>query len=228
MAHSPRTPPASASLEASAPSTVPDPVEPGRDRLPFRRVPGKEYGYHLGQVEEFMDRARTAYEQGQGLTARDVRHTVFDAVRGGYAAAEIDEVLDRLEDTLALAERDRDIASLGVHTWARSRRTEREVLLGRLDRSPGERFRRPSSASAASYDPAEVDALCDRISLALGLSPRPAGVQQGRRRPVAVDDVRRAVFEAAEGEPGYDEAQVDAYLDAVIEFMAAEDPSISG
>lgn len=137
MAHSPRTPPASASLEASAPSTVPDPVEPGSDRLPFRRVPGKEYGYHLGQVEEFMDRARTAYEQGQGLTARDVRHTVFDAVRGGYAAAEIDEVLDRLEDTLALAERDRDIASLGVHTWAKSRRTEREVLLGRLDRSPG-------------------------------------------------------------------------------------------
>lgn len=68
------------------------------------------------------------------------------------------------------------------------------------------------------------------ISLALGLSPRPAGVQQGRRRPSwPVDDVRRAVFrEAAEGQPGYDEAQVDAYLDAVIEFMAAEDPSISG
>lgn len=227
MAHSPRTTQASTTLDDSAPSSVPDPVEPGSDALPFRRVSGKDYGYHRGQVEEFMGRARDAYEQGEGLTARDVRHTVFDAVRGGYAAEEIDEVLDRLEDTLAQSERDRDIDALGVHAWAESRRKELEVLMGRLERSPGERFRHPASTSAASYDIAEVDALCDGISLALGASPRPERGHRGPRRPVSVDDVRRAVFEAAEDRPGYDEAQVDAFLDAVIEFMAAEDPSVS-
>lgn len=96
MAHSPRTPPASASTRGLGPSTVPDPVEPGSDRLPFRQVPGKGtippragrgvHGpcTHRLRTGPRVDRAGRAY-------------TVFDAVRGGYAAAEIDEVLDRLE-----------------------------------------------------------------------------------------------------------------------------------
>lgn len=230
MAHTPRSSQDSSSLDDAAPSTVPDPVEPGGDELPFTRVSGKEYGYHRGQVEEFMERARRAYERGEGLTARDVRHTVFDAVRGGYAADQIDEVLDRLEDTLAQTERDRDIAAVGVQAWGESRRAERDVLLGRLEREPGERFRRPGSARRASYDVADVDALCDRIRTALdsGTPSVQGGLRQrGAHRPVTVDDVRRAVFEAAEDGPGYDEAQVDAFLDAVIEYLAAEDRSVT-
>ena len=106
MAFSSRSQPAP-SGDSAGPSQVPDPVEPGSSELPFGRVSGKDYGYHSGQVEEFMTRARQAYEQGIGLTAREVRHAVFDAVRGGYSAEAVDEALDRLEDTLAQAERER-------------------------------------------------------------------------------------------------------------------------
>jgi DivIVA domain-containing protein len=38
-----------------------------------------------------------------------------------------------------------------------------------------------------------------------------------------VDTVRRAVFRAAKGDEGYDEAQVDVFLDRVVELMAAID-----
>ncbi|WP_277246041.1 DivIVA domain-containing protein [Micrococcus terreus] len=228
MAFSSRSQPAP-SGDSAGPSQVPDPVEPGSSELPFGRVSGKDYGYHSGQVEEFMTRARQAYEQGIGLTAREVRHAVFDAVRGGYSAEAVDEALDRLEDTLAQAERDERIAAEGIQAWAESRRAEREVLLGRLNRPAGERFRRPTAVKAASYDQREVDALCERIGLTLGADPALAGSgsQRGPRRPVSVDDVRRCTFEAAEGEPGYDEAQVDAFLDAVIEYLSGEDRSLT-
>ena len=42
-------------------------------------------------------------------------------------------------------------------------------------------------------------------------------------KPLSVDSVRRAVFRPAVGRDGYEEAQVDAFLDRVVELMAAID-----
>ena len=42
-------------------------------------------------------------------------------------------------------------------------------------------------------------------------------------KPLSVDSVRRAVFRPAEGQDGYEETQVDAFLDRVVELMAAID-----
>jgi DivIVA domain-containing protein len=42
-------------------------------------------------------------------------------------------------------------------------------------------------------------------------------------KPLSVDSVRRAVFRPAVGPEGYEEAQVDAFLDRVVELMAAID-----
>ncbi|MEO8284654.1 MAG: DivIVA domain-containing protein, partial [Pseudarthrobacter sp.] len=42
-------------------------------------------------------------------------------------------------------------------------------------------------------------------------------------KPLSVDSIRRAVFRPAAGEDGYEETQVDAFLDRAVELMAAID-----
>ena len=66
------------------------------DRQPFDIVPRDTFGYHRRQVDQFMTRARVAYEGTGGLRSADIRRMTFDAVKGGYAADQVDDVLDRL------------------------------------------------------------------------------------------------------------------------------------
>ena len=81
-----------------------------------------------------------------------------------------------------------------------------------MHRPDGERFRRPSRNKARSYNIADVDRLCHELV---------AYLEQDK--PLSVDSVRRAVFRPAAGKDGYEEAQVDAFLDRVVELMAAID-----
>jgi DivIVA domain-containing protein len=182
------------------------------DRQPFDVVSRDTYGYHRRQVDAFMTRARVAYEGAGGLRSADVRRMTFDAVKGGYAADQVDDMLDRLEDALAHAEREDRIRSEGEDAWSARVQGSVEILRGRLERPDGERFRRPSRAGATSYDVGDVDALCRRL----------LGRFEGRD-PLDTNDVRRAVFSAANGVQGYDEAQVDAFLDASIDLLSVLD-----
>lgn len=182
------------------------------DRKPFDVVPRDTLGYHRRQVDEFMTRARVAYEHAGGLRSADIRRVTFDAVRGGYAADQVDDVLDRLEDALARVEREERIRSEGEDAWSARVQGSVEILRGRLERPDGERFRRPSRAGAAGYDVGGVDALCRRLLARF----------EGRD-PLDADDVRRAAFSAATGAQGYDEAQVDAFLDASIDVLSVLD-----
>lgn len=227
MSTAPRSGDSSLEQPEDALAAVPEPVDEDSDELPFSRVSGREYGYHPRQVEDFMAKARRAYETGEGMSAREVRTVGFDPVKGGYNASEIDDLLDRLEDTLSQEERDRLIDAEGPEAWAEARRRERDVLLGRLRRAPGERFRAPSARAAVSYSAADVDKLCDRLLPTLDPEAPAPTTSRGTRRTVSVNVVRQAVFGAAGDEPGYDEAQVDAFLDAVIEYLAADDASLS-
>ena len=161
------------------------------ERQPFDVVPPDTYGYHRRQVDRFMTRARIAYEGAGGLRSADIRRTTFDAVKGGYAADQVDEVLDRLEDALARAEREERIRAEGEEGWSARVQGSVEILRGRLERPDGERFRRPSRAGATSYDVGGVDALCRRV-------PAPVG----GRGALSADDVRPAGFVAAPGGGG--------------------------
>lgn len=182
------------------------------DRQPFDVVPRDTFGYHRRQVDQFMARARVAYEGSGGLRSSDIRRITFDAVKGGYAADQVDDVLDRLEDALAQAERQERILSEGEEVWSARVQGSVEILRGRLRRPDGERFRRPSRPDAASYDVGGVDALCRRLL-----------ARFEEHDPLDVDEVRRAVFSAATGARGYDEAQVDAFLDASIDVLTVLD-----
>lgn len=184
-------------------------------RQPFDLAERGAFGYQRKQVDQFMARARVAYEGSGDLRAADIRHISFDAVKGGYQADQVDDVLDRLEDALARAERERRIEAEGEDAWQARVGASVDVLRGRLDRPDGERFRRPARGRDASYDRAEVDALCHRLSARF--DQRPGGGD------LTADDLRRVVFAPGSGTDGYDEAQVDAYLDAAIDVLSVLD-----
>jgi DivIVA domain-containing protein len=182
----------------------------------FERVQRSEYGYNAKQVDQFLQRARVSLETPETaahpINSSDVRSVSFDPVKGGYSAAVVDAALDRLEDAFARRERDELIAARGEEAWLREIGNLSGILRGRLHRPDGERFRRPEKKKARSYNTADVDRLCRELV---------AYLEQDK--PLSVDNVRRAVFRPAAGRDGYEETQVDAFLDRVVELMAAID-----
>ncbi|WP_426998770.1 DivIVA domain-containing protein [Pseudarthrobacter sp. N5] len=182
----------------------------------FERVQRNQYGYNAKQVDQFLQRARVSLETPKAaihvIRSADVRAVSFDPVKQGYSAAVVDAALDRLEDAFARRERDELIAESGEEAWLREVGKLSGILRGRLHRPDGERFRRPAKGKASSYNTLDVDNLClDLIGY----------LEQDK--PLSVDNVRRAVFRPAMGRNGYEETQVDAFLDRVVELMAAID-----
>lgn len=182
----------------------------------FDRVQRNEYGYNAKQVDQFLQRARVAFENPgaapHAIKSADVRAVSFDPVKGGYAAVGVDAALDRLEDAFARRERDDLITARGEDAWLREIGKLSGLLRGRLHRPDGDRFRRPAKGRGRSYNTVDVDNLCRDL---IGYLEED--------RPLSVDNVRRAVFRPAVGKDGYEETQVDAFLDRVVELMAAID-----
>lgn len=182
----------------------------------FERVARTDYGYNAKQVDQFLQRARVSLETPAAavhpIRSADVRSVSFDPVKGGYSAAAVDAALDRLEDAFARRERDELIVQQGEEAWLRQIGQLSGTLRGRLHRPDGERFRRPVKKKARSYNIRDVDRLCKDL---IGYLEED--------KPLSVDNVRRAVFRQAVGKDGYEETQVDAFLDRVVELMAAID-----
>ncbi|WP_427004155.1 DivIVA domain-containing protein [Pseudarthrobacter sp. H2] len=182
----------------------------------FDRVQRNQYGYNAKQVDQFLLRARVAFETPNAadrqVKSADVRAVSFDPVKGGYAAAGVDAALDRLEDALARRERDELVAEGGEEAWLREIGRLAGVLRGRLHRPDGRRFRRPTKAKARSYNTTDVDDLCHELIGYLEAD-----------QPLSVDNIRRAVFRPAIGRDGYEESQVDAFLERAVELMASID-----
>ena len=182
----------------------------------FERVQRSEYGYNAKQVDQFLQRARVSLESphdaAQPINSSDVRAVSFDPVKGGYSAAVVDAALDRLEDAFARRERDELIAASGEEAWLREIGRLAGLLRGRLHRPDGQRFRRPAKGKVRSYNTADVDDLCRDL---IGYLEED--------QPLSVDNIRRATFRPAVGHEGYEESQVDAFLDRVVELMAAID-----
>lgn len=176
----------------------------------FDRVSRFSVGYSTREVDEFLSRARTAYEEREpGFSAADITSASFGTERGGYDMRVVDEALDRLSDAFALQARDDAIAERGEEAWIKELTERAEVLKERLERPAGQRFA-PAESGEPSYDKQDVDALCDQLI---------AYFTEGH--PMSVDDVRRAAFRRRKGEEGYREAVVDVYLDHVADVMAS-------
>ncbi len=191
--------------------------EKPRTNSKFTLVGPKEVGYNVKQVDVFLEQARAYFlnsdSHGKSITSHDVRTAAFDPAKGGYNAQAVDAAMDRIEDEFVLREKDLLIAAEGEKAWMIKIGKSASVLRARLHRPDGERFRRPRKRNAQSYNVEDVDLLCRELLVYIE--------DNGE---LSVDVVRRAVFAPAKGDEGYEESQVDAFLDKVVELMAAIDP----
>ena len=171
----------------------------------------RKLGYDVDQVEDFLEDARRAYHAQPGemvlVTAESIRQQAFAMRKRGYSPSHVDAALERLEDAFAFKERDNAIRTQGDQAWYSQARGMAQVLLDRVVRPRGHRFKRVGWFTLG-YSVREVDMLSDRIA---------AYFQAGR--PISVDDIRTSAFKGQRG--GYQETQVDTVLDAVIQVMLA-------
>lgn len=178
----------------------------------FPRTRRSKRGYDVDQVEEFLEDARRAYSADAGtltvINSETIRTTAFSMQRGGYSPVHVDSALERLEDAFASRERDRVFAEEGGDTqWYGQARSAAQVILDRLARPSGAKFKRVGPFTRA-YSPRAVDAFSERLI---------DYFQHGK--PLLVDEVRAVAFPAKRR--GYNEAQVDLMLDRVVTVMLA-------
>lgn len=174
----------------------------------FPEAQGRTKGYDKAAVDDFLRRARAAFEQGaEPLTAADVRAAAFPLVRRGYSIAAVDAALSRIEDAFAARERDAAVRARGVEAWVGDARRTAQEVLDRLSRPSGHRFDRVGMLRYG-YRIDEVDIIADKLVRYLTTGD-----------PVTVEQVRAVAFRMQRG--GYSEVQVDAVLDAVVEIILA-------
>lgn len=172
--------------------------------LPLER--GRTKGYARASVDAFLERARASFDLRSGaLTSQDVREVSFPIARGGYRMSVVDAALARLEETLAQREKAAALSAVGADAWLDELRRDARELLAHVRRPATKRFDRVNRLKWG-YAPGEVDIVCDRIATYL---------RNGT--PLTAEQVRTVAFTMQHG--GYNEAQVDALLDATVELI---------
>ena len=95
----------------------------------FERVSRFSVGYDMREVDEFLARARKAYEgRDPSFGGSYITAASFGTERGGYDMRVVDEALDRLSDAFALQARDDAIAAQGEEAWVAQLTERAEVL----------------------------------------------------------------------------------------------------
>jgi DivIVA domain-containing protein len=116
--------------------------------------------------------------------------------------------MDKLEDSFAAREIQRQKAEKGSYAVVDRLARVVELIRGRVERPKGKKFSN-TGILLRGYNRKQVDSLCEHIARHLD-----------SQAPIALDQVRRVVFNVKRG--GYVEAQVDAFLDRVIEALQIE------
>ena len=174
----------------------------------FPTVARGKRGYDPAQVDEFLERARSAFDgRAKGLAATDIRRVAFDLKKEGYEPGMVDAALERLEDVFAGRERQAARSELREREWFGRARELAQVIVNRLNRPEGGRFSRVSFFTPG-YSVDEVDRFASRLIRYFS-----EGVA------ITIDDVRTVTFSSQRG--GYSEAQVDLLLDSVTDVMLA-------
>lgn len=179
------------------------------EAAPFPHTTGRQKGYRPEDVDDFLSRARAAFEApgSVDIDAGVVRTAAFPLVKHGYQVAAVDAALGRIEDAFAARERENALGRAGARAWVGQSRKLAQEVLDRLTRPKRHRFRR-AGLLRFGYRIDEVDLVTDKLARYLETG-----------EPLTVDQVRSVAFRMQRR--GYSEAQVDAVLDAVVEVMLA-------
>lgn len=186
--------------------------KPSETKRPFPTVEGKARGYRSDEVDAFLSLVKRTYEGDQSLsepiTSSTIRRRGFRLVRNGYDPRYVDAALDRLEEVLFERERREFQERHGLEAWNQHIASLGKEIAQAMREDRERRFTRTSIFSSG-YRISQVDAVIDQIAERLD-----------QQLDIRVNDVRTVRFYPQRR--GYDEAQVDAYLDAVVEYLLAQ------
>ena len=195
-----------------------------RNNSGMERVGKRKLGYNVSQVNAFLERAHTLYEsEDTRLTQQDIQDVSFDLERNGYVIGQVDAALSRLERAVVDKCTEREIAQYGRVVWkARVEDTYRK-LLQHAQRDYRDRFdsglsRRPSYAR--KQVDIMVDQALDKIAFMLGHEPE-WETDEDTLRDIDAEYVSNVIFTQKTGKHGYDERQVDYYLNACIRLLSS-------
>lgn len=195
------------------------------------RVSKHKWGYSTSEVDEFLDHAHALYDSPEPkLRQEDVQSASFSVEKGGYSIAEVDAALTRLEGAVVDKRTQWDVQHYGRVAWRARTDTLARSLHDRAARPHGERFN-DGLSNKPSYDRKQVDHVVDcvlyQIAHQLGSTegivdddtPEP---QRKRNDPEVwtLADISSVLFTQRKGHHGYDERQVDAYLNRVLQVLA--------
>lgn len=176
----------------------------------FPRVEGRTLGYDPQEVDEFIEKARQAYSDPATtlVDAARLRSQGFSLVRNGYSVSAVDGAIDRLEDVFVEREFKARVANFGESNMASEIIRLQNLIQGRTERPRGRKFKRVAWP-LRGYSVRAVNALCKRVQDHI------AG-----DAPLDIPTVRRAIF--VQRRRGYNESQVDAFIDRVLELLESE------
>lgn len=170
----------------------------------FPLVSAPQTGYKIDAVDAFIAQAQSGES---ALTSVDIRTASFPIAKGGYSIADVDNALERLEDTVAEHEQRKLVTTIGVEAATADARAVAQEILNRVAREPRKRFR-GAALFTYGYNRADVDAFADRIR-----------DFYTNASPLSRADIRSVTFRPQLG--GYDEGQVDFVLDELLRVMLA-------
>ena len=191
------------------------------------RVGKRKKGYDVHQVDAFLEQAHALYEaDGIQLHRSDIQDASFDIVKGGYAIPQVDAALERLEQAVTDKQTQYDITQLGRVAWKAQTEAQFQELDRHAQRALGERFA-PGKPKTPSYDRKQVDRLVDRVLVKAEaelerISAGSAAAQGSEADPSLTSQyVEDVSFTQRKGKRGYDERQVDYYLNACVNLLAS-------
>lgn len=187
------------------------------------RVGKRKWGYDPDQVDEFLEHAHALYDgDGVQLTQRDIQNASFDLTRGGYVIAQVDATLARLERAVVDKQTAREISQHGRVTWKAQTEDLYHEVARHVGRATGERFS-SGKPHVPSYDRKQVDKLADRIvdkcAAELGIDGISKEDVKGFDK-ITAEAVANSVFTQRKGKKGYDERQVDYFLNSCVQLLS--------
>lgn len=199
--------------------------------LSIPRVGKRKEGYDPAQVDEFLERSHQLYDSPEPrLTQEEIQNTSFSIVKNGYSVAEVDAALTRLEGAVVDKRTQWDVQHYGRVAWRARTDTLARSLHDRAARPHGERFS-DGLPNKPSYDRKQVDHMIDCViaqiadklgktsGIAVEGAPEP---KKWRKDPEewTLSDVADILFTRHTGHRGYDERQVDAYINRMLQVLA--------
>ncbi|PWG59704.1 DivIVA domain-containing protein [Bifidobacterium catulorum] len=196
--------------------------ETGRNGASIAKAGKRKWGYDVSQVDSFLERAHTLYEDAEPkMTQEDIQNVSFALEKNGYVISQVDAALNRLEKAVVDKQTQWDVASFGRVAWRATTEQLAHSLYPRSERPEKDRFS-PGEEKKPSYDRRQVDRLVTQI---VGKIRRELG-ESDQDADAAADAeltsmrVSNIIFTQRTGRHGYSERQVDAYLNRAVQVLS--------